>query len=57
MPLEIKELSIKVSVNQPSGNKTGETADKGNKPGANTGQLVNECVEQVIKIINDKKER
>ena len=57
MPLEIRELSIKVSVNQPSGNKTEETAEKSNKPGADTGQLVNECVEQVMKIINDKKER
>jgi hypothetical protein len=57
MPLEIRELSIKVSVNQPSGSKTEETAEKSNKPGADAGQLVNECVEQVMKIINDKKER
>jgi hypothetical protein len=57
MPLEIKELSIKVSVNQPSGSKTEQPADKGTKPGASNGKVVDECIEQMIKIINDKKER
>ncbi|NOT50455.1 MAG: hypothetical protein HOP10_04165 [Chitinophagaceae bacterium] len=57
MPLEIKELSIKISVNQPSGGKTEEKAETAGKPGGNAGQMVSECVEQVIRIINDKKER
>jgi hypothetical protein len=57
MPLEIKELSIKISVNKPSGSKTKEPAETAGKPGAGKGQALEECVEQVMKIINDKKER
>jgi hypothetical protein len=57
MPLEIKELSIKISVNKPSGSKTKEPAETAGKSGAGKGQALEECVEQVMKIINDKKER
>jgi hypothetical protein len=56
MPLEIKELHIKVSVHQPNkGNQP--AAAPGKSPGADKDAVIAECVEQAIRIINDKKER
>jgi hypothetical protein len=51
MPIEIKELHIKINVNE------------GSKPGPNAvakgkdKDLVGDCVEQVMKVIERKKER
>jgi len=55
MPLEIKELHIKVSVNQPG--TSNSPPPQPNNEGQNKNQLVAECVEQAVKIINQKKER
>lgn len=53
MPIEIKELHIKINVN--------ESANSGAKPASsssnNEKDTVAECVEQVMKIIERKKER
>ncbi|MEP7109459.1 MAG: DUF5908 family protein [Ferruginibacter sp.] len=61
MPLEIRELHIKVTVNQPRQN-TSEAPGTAASPGATKTDddkeaLVSQCVEQVIEIINHKKER
>ena len=65
MPIEIKELHIRVAVNTPSneGKRAGFTnvtsvSDGGiafDKEGKDA--LVAECVEQVIQILHDKMER
>jgi len=57
MPIQIMELNISVSVNQPG--TAGNTAQpaqpsSGQDPKEN---VVDECVEQVVKILTDKKER
>jgi hypothetical protein len=62
MPIEIKELHIHVAVNtsqsgQPSGNQAtvSETASVG---GNDTKEaIVAECVEQVLRILENKTER
>lgn len=57
MPVEIRELHIKVTVNQP------DTASQSTTPAAGGGakndndEMVAQCVEQVLDIINSKKER
>lgn len=52
MPIEIKELHIKINVNEGSkpSSPPNPTKNKGEDP-------VAECVEQVMKIIERKKER
>ena len=58
MPIEIRELNIRVSVNQP---ESGTPAP----PSANTAEagkedkegVIRQCIEQVIDLINAKKER
>ncbi len=60
MPVEIKELQIHVTVNQPGGNSA-----QANKVETSSGTLqederksiINQCVEQVLEILNNKKER
>ncbi|WP_343706259.1 DUF5908 family protein [Flavobacterium sp.] len=54
MPIEIKELHIKINVN--------ESPSSGSKPASSSSSSsekdnVAECVEQVMKIIERKKER
>jgi hypothetical protein len=53
MPIEIKELHIKINVN--------ENSNSGAKPASSSSKnekdTVAECVEQVMKIIERKKER
>jgi hypothetical protein len=59
MPLEIKELQIRVTVNQPAGQSQPQQAstapqagDKDDKEG-----IINQCIEQVTDMLNNKKER
>ena len=59
MPLEIKELQIRVTVNQPAGqsqpqqaSSAGQAGDKDDKEG-----IINQCIEQVTDMLNNKKER
>jgi hypothetical protein len=59
MPVEIRELQINVTVNQqqaasgntPSGGATGKTSEDDQK------NLINQCLEQVLDILENKKER
>jgi hypothetical protein len=56
MPIQITELNISVSVNQPgtSSLEAGQSAATGT---GSPERIVEECVEQIMKILNDKKER
>ncbi len=58
MPLEIRELLIRVTVNQPeqasaaTNPVTGQSADDKDKDA-----LITQCVEEVLRIIHDEEER
>ncbi|MCX6218593.1 DUF5908 family protein [Spirosoma sp.] len=60
MPIEIRELHIRVTVNAPAG---GGSAPSPSAPPAGGGgsadkeALVAECVEQVLQILREKQER
>lgn len=57
MPLEIKELHIKVTVNQPeSGGQTAAGPSTSGNDDDKEG-LIRQCIEQVIDLIEAKKER
>lgn len=56
MPIQITELNISVSVNQPGASTTVPASNPENNQHENA-KMVNECVEQVMKILQDKKER
>ncbi|WP_343696938.1 DUF5908 family protein [Flavobacterium sp.] len=55
MPIEIKELHIKINVSE-SANSGAKPASSSSSSG-NEKDTVAECVEQVMKIIERKKER
>lgn len=63
MPIEIKELHIRVAVNaaqsaQPSGSQMAVGHD--NASGGNAGDteaIVAECIEQVLQVLQNKMER
>lgn len=59
MPIEIKELYIRVSVDaQPSGQaRAGDGSVTGADDEGGKDQMVEECVEQVLKILERKAER
>lgn len=63
MPIEIKELHIKVAVNAAPGGQATEAksvAGGGNKSensGSDKDEIVAECVEQVLQILQHKLER
>jgi hypothetical protein len=64
MPIEIKELHIRVTVNAPEGGGTGAgtTASAAAMPAPAGGAgdkeaIVAECVEQVLSILQEKLER
>jgi len=59
MPVEIKELHIRVTVNQP-----GQAPQSGASPGSGKKEegdekeaMIAQCVEEVLQIIENKKER
>jgi len=54
MPIEIKELHIKINVNESSNSAAKPAASSSSN---NEKDTVAECVEQVMKIIERKKER
>jgi hypothetical protein len=56
MPIEIKELHIKINVNE-SSNSGAKPAASSSSSSNNEKDTVAECVEQVMKIIERKKER
>jgi hypothetical protein len=58
VPIEIKELHIRVSVNTPAGSKP--AGAPGPDPGAEADArqaLVADCVEQVLQVLRDQRER
>ncbi|MDN3514407.1 MAG: DUF5908 family protein [Candidatus Brocadia sp.] len=61
MPIEIKELHIRVAVNAAQIGQAGgvRTAASGSNPAADNEReaIVAECVEQVLRIIQNKAER
>ena len=56
MPLEIRELHIKVSVNEAQPGGTSAPAAAG-EAGGDKASLIQAAVEQVMEIINSKNER
>jgi len=58
MPIEIKELHIRVSVSPPAGSKPAGAPGPASGGDGNAQQvLIAECVEQVLQILHDRKER
>jgi len=51
MPIEIKEMHIKINVSE-GGSPTSNASSS-----ADTGSMVQECLDQMTKILNDKDER
>jgi hypothetical protein len=65
MPVEIRELHIRVTVNEPARPETGKSGAEsgGGKAGSAGGAtadreaIVSECVEQVLNVLQNKLER
>lgn len=61
MPVEIKELIIRVAVNDQQPNQPARPAKNGNRFGPATGprydQLLKLCLEQTQELLEQKKER
>ena len=58
MSLEIKELYIKVTVNDPKPAAGAPAAAAGQSPGKNDkDSLIAQCIEQTLEILNNRKER
>ncbi len=56
MPLEIKELYIKVTVNEEEGDEGKSQSAEGGSA-ASPEAIVQTCVEQVLQILKDREER
>jgi 2,3-bisphosphoglycerate-independent phosphoglycerate mutase len=60
MPLEIRELHIKVEVADSSARASASSSQAPATPeqeSRNTSRLIRQCVDEVMEIINKKKER
>ena len=64
MPIEIRELNIRVSVNQSppeqdssKGGGSGKQGGGGGGGGADKDQIIAECVDQIMEILKNKHER
>lgn len=58
MPIEIKELHIRVSVSTPAaGNPGGAPGPDPGAEGDARQALVADCVEQVLEVLRDQRER
>jgi hypothetical protein len=55
MPLEIRELVIKVTADQPQGTEGAPVAP--GKEGEEKEALLRHCIEEVLRIMNAKNER
>jgi hypothetical protein len=51
MPIEIKEMHIKINVDE------GKGSGGGTAPSGGGESVIQECLEQVAKMLNDKNER
>jgi hypothetical protein len=58
MPLEIRELHIRVNVNQPQQGSQGNAGDAGGGDSdKKKDALINQCIEEVMDILKNKNER
>jgi len=58
MPIEIRELNVRVSVSQNQQEQGAEqTASVAGQPMPDKDTLISECLEQIMDIIHNKKER
>jgi hypothetical protein len=58
MPVEIKELHIKVTVNATGGASTNQpTSGSGKNSDVDRQHIIAECVEQVLEVLQNKLER
>ena len=57
MPIEIRELEIQVSVNNPGTGTPSPSEEPDNAAPGASKKIIAECIEQVMRIINEKKER
>lgn len=57
MPIQITELNISVSVTQPGTPQQQGAAPQAPEKQEKPEDVVESCVDQVIRILNDKKER
>lgn len=60
MPVEIRELNIRVSVNQQQPAQQQGTNSQGTAPTGNTAgkeEIIAECIEQIMDILHKQKER
>lgn len=58
MPVEIRELHIRVTVNQPQQSQpSGAPAPEGDKAEDEKDSIIAQCVDEVITIIKNKNER
>ena len=57
MPIEIRELNIKISVNQSPPEQNGDSPGGSGQPLPDKEQLIAECVEQVMDILKNQRER
>lgn len=57
MPVEIREIVIKATVNQNGPQGGGAAAAAGAGSDSSTGDALQECIEQVMQVLQDKKER
>ena len=58
MPIEIRELYIRVSVTPPAGGAPAGAPGRDHGAAGDAHQaLVAECVEQVLQVLHDRKER
>ena len=55
MPLEIRELHIRVNVNQPQPGANDNAAP--DESGKDKDALINQCIEEVMDILKNKNER
>ena len=58
MPIEIKELHIRVTVNATDGRSSDQQTNNSGKSSEGDRQaIISECVEQVLEILQNKLER
>ncbi len=55
MPIEIRELSVKVNIKEE--NQRPAIADQGANNNRQNAKVLNECLEQVAQLLRNKKER
>ena len=57
MPVEIKELLVRVTVNEQQSNNNASAAPAGQDARDEKKTMIQQCIDEVMDIINSKKER